>query len=60
MKTLLIARGRFRLFWGFCPKCNSDAPEKDNCNVCDNFYGCARKEHKMKWWSRYKALLKMI
>jgi hypothetical protein len=57
MKTLLILRGRFRLFFGFCPQCNSDAPEKDNCKICDNFYGCARKEQKTKWWAKYTGAL---
>lgn len=47
-------RCRLRIFWGFCPQCNSDAPEKDNCKVCDSFYGYAEKEQKTKWLSNYK------
>lgn len=27
-------RGRWRLWWGLCPACNSDAPEIDSCQVC--------------------------
>jgi hypothetical protein len=55
-----MLRGRVRLFWGFCPKCNSDAPEKQNCNICDDFYGYARdnKILKHKWWSRYENRLR--
>ena len=34
MKILSVIRAKYRLFFGFCPKCNSDAPEIDNCNVC--------------------------
>ena len=26
--------GRYRLWWGWCPACNSDAPAKDVCGVC--------------------------
>ena len=33
---LLKARGSYRMFRGYCPKCNSDAPEVDECIVCNN------------------------
>lgn len=26
--------GQWRLFWGFCPRCNSDAPHVYKCSVC--------------------------
>lgn len=26
--------GKWRLWWGLCPLCNSDAPEIDTCPVC--------------------------
>ncbi len=29
-------RGRGRLFWNLCPRCNSDAPAVDCCWVCRN------------------------
>lgn len=32
--AFLRLRGGWRLAWGFCPKCNSDAPAKDTCTVC--------------------------
>lgn len=54
-EKLLIIKGRLRLFFGFCPQCNSDAPEKDNCKICHNFYGCATKEQKTIWWNLYKG-----
>ena len=57
MKKILILRGRLRLFFGFCPQCNSDAPEKDNCKICDNFSGYARKEQRIKWWPNYISSL---
>lgn len=37
MKILRKAIGRVRLFFGFCPKCNSDAPEVDHCKVCEGY-----------------------
>jgi len=27
-------RGRYRMFHGWCPACNSDAPALDHCPVC--------------------------
>ena len=29
---ILVAK--YRLFFGFCPKCSSDAPAIDSCNIC--------------------------
>jgi hypothetical protein len=29
---------RFRVFLGFCPLCNSDAPELDCCPLCDGYH----------------------
>ena len=34
MNISKIIKARYRLFFGFCPKCNSSAPEIDSCNVC--------------------------
>lgn len=31
--------GHWRLIWGFCPVCNSDAPEIDSCAWCGGFHG---------------------
>ena len=56
--------GKFRLLFGFCPKCNSDAPEIDTCNVCDGyrtgFDGTPTKEIKKKWWIKFKQTIKKI
>lgn len=32
-------RAYWRAFRGYCPACNSDAPECDNCKVCLNWRG---------------------
>ena len=50
-------RGRFRMFWGFCPECNSDAPKMYDCKVC-NWYtssqnGMPIKPLKKMWWERF-------
>ncbi len=52
-------RGRYRLKFGFCPMCNSDAPELYDCPCC-NYYSSASgdkfpplKPTKDKWWKIY-------
>ena len=57
MKLLI---GWYRLFvWKLCPQCNSDAPEKDTCEVCK--MGARRhypedldKKTQQEWWVRFK------
>jgi len=48
-------RGRWRLWWGFCPHCNSDAPELYDCPVCEYYRGAypPSPETKQRWWSRF-------
>ena len=29
-----ICVGKFRMFFNFCPECNSTAPQLDTCEVC--------------------------
>jgi hypothetical protein len=31
--------GNWRLWRGYCPECNSDAPDVDTCEVCEGYYG---------------------
>lgn len=53
-KRLLIrAFIRCRIF-SFCPKCNSDAPEKDTCGICENFYGYPAKWRRIFWYYKFK------
>ena len=53
MKTIVFLYGWWRIIWGFCPMCNSDAPELDTCEFCGSFRGWrdkqARSELKYKW-----------
>lgn len=37
-KRLHRLRGLLRLAFGFCPRCNSDAPAKDFCSVCESIH----------------------
>jgi hypothetical protein len=51
--TLLIKlRGKFRLFFGFCPQCNSDTPKLYDCKIC-----CWGKQPKELWWFNFKRSL---
>lgn len=37
---LRMIPAKWRAFNGFCPSCNSDAPEIDNCPCCESYgYG---------------------
>lgn len=35
---LSMLKPRFRVAMGFCPACNSDAPELDDCPLCDGYH----------------------
>ncbi len=51
MKYLL---GKWRLWWGFCPACNSDAPELDTCKICKSSRDFPPSELlKRNWWLRF-------
>lgn len=63
---LIYWRGCWRIYWGFCPVCNSDAPLLDNCKFCGSFRGwrdkTARRDMAYSWdketnneWRRYWA-----
>ena len=40
MRWLRILIGKYRHdLWGWCPSCNSDAPERDTCPVCRVGFG---------------------
>lgn len=50
---LVYVRGWWRIRFGFCPICNSDAPRLDTCRFCYGFCGyrgkTARRELLQKW-----------
>ncbi len=50
---LVYLRGYWRIRFGQCPVCNSDAPELDTCEFCESFRGwrdkTARRELMLKW-----------
>ena len=58
-------RGNYRISLGFCPLCNSDAPEVYDCPLCEG-YQQARgdkypptKETKRAWSKSYNDTIKM-
>ena len=54
--------GRWRLFWGNCPQCNSDAPEMYECDICDyikKYNNRTKKEDRVYWWGRFITKLKL-
>lgn len=60
-KLLLFILGGRRILWGFCPWCNSDAPEIDTCPVCESWCGDfpPSKDIKKLWWIRYSARIQL-
>lgn len=62
MNRLTLLQGRWRLYWGFCPACNSDAPAINTCPVCkarervhpSGAYPPSDAE-KAEWWQRFIA-----
>lgn len=48
----------WRVKWGFCPACNSDAPLIDNCPVCLNYRGKYPPIKKVTdfWMSNFRGL----
>ena len=49
-------RGRWRLWWGLCPLCNSDAPALYHCPVCQYYQGPRPipADLKILWWAKYE------
>ena len=45
--------GKWRLWRGLCPNCNSDAPECDTCKVCYGFRGCPIPARIALWRARF-------
>lgn len=70
MRTLKLITGWWRCrVWGFCPKCNCDAPECDTCDICRDYASKVRgqigsypfpKVERDIWWARFKALLAIV
>lgn len=66
VRTYKLLRGRWRLLFGFCPQCNSDAPEMYECPICDWKVHQYRKQaitfdgriigyrnDRQYWWNRF-------
>jgi hypothetical protein len=48
--------GSWRLFWGFCPECNSVDERRHTCTVCNGHRG-SDNEMLKTWKQKYKAKL---
>ena len=44
IEWLVYLRGMWRIRWGNCPVCNSDAPDLDTCTYCHGFRGWRDKK----------------
>lgn len=57
MNKVKMLVGKWRLLFGFCPKCNSDAPELYDCSVCHWYRtsesGMPTSRIKKIWWERF-------
>lgn len=53
--------GAWRLAWGHCPLCNSDAPLLDHCPCCmgDRTFPLS-KEQKARRWKDYLFLVNLM
>ena len=48
--------GKWRLYWNFCPECNSFAPKVQCCDVCQGDMHSTfhwSKEVERMWWQRF-------
>lgn len=56
MKYIALLAGKYRLFWGLCPWCNSDAPRLYDCPICEYYHGKFPPDKKIKdvWWEKFK------
>ena len=60
IRFLKSTRGLSRLALGFCPLCNSDAPEVYDCPVCSGYQSASGdkwpppRATKKRWWRIYK------
>lgn len=55
-------RAKWRVVFGFCPMCNSDAPAIYDCPLCEGYHsadnGLPSVEKREKWLSDYIIVLK--
>lgn len=59
---LSMLKPRYRVMLGFCPLCNSDAPELDSCPLCDGYHSSKNdefpppKDLKKKWLDEMRGV----
>lgn len=56
---------RFRVSLGFCPMCNSDAPELDNCPLCEGYHSAKGNDFppppviKKQWLDEMRSVVRI-
>ncbi len=61
--VIMFMVGKYRLMRSLCPKCASDAPDLDDCNVCFSYHQARGDKFppsdsvKRVWWVRFMAAL---
>jgi hypothetical protein len=53
VRLLIMANGWKRYKLGFCPKCNSSAPEMYDCKICLQGELQSYPYKKRDWWKRF-------
>ena len=60
MRYYKLVRGFIRLWvWAVCPKCNHDAPELYDCNVC-NYYARLPRYRSSQTLTKRKRVWKLF
>jgi hypothetical protein len=54
LSTLYYWVGLWRIWWGWCPVCNSDAPNIDKCQWCAGQRGWKPKMIRKQWAMRWR------
>jgi hypothetical protein len=54
---LVYRQGLWRIWWGSCPKCNSDAPKLDHCRYCNGHREWRdrkeRRDERLRWMKKH-------
>lgn len=59
INAIVTADAWVRLFaFGFCPLCNSSAPEYYDCPVCETRSAPITRETRLRWWATFCAAIR--
>jgi len=59
INKLKIWNGFMKQIWGFCPKCNSDAPKIYDCSICSDLPKLHPPNYfvKQERWKKFKEFI---